>query len=803
MTLAAAILALSPKRFLDLQETAGTTAVDQGSAGQNSTYTNGVTLNAGSITPGEPSSTSASFDGTDDYVISVNAFDLAFADPNTLTFIGVFNVGTATGRRTLVATSDNNTASMPMFEVGGGGTRRLSAAVNGTFVAETPSNVVPDNTDCFAVYTRAGTGDTHTWWIGTKLDGLVKYTGAALAVHGTTAYVNGSQKKLTGARTPTSQRFSGKIRAVALIPTTVTDAQVRALFNAWLGAGTVTQIGTPQQANSASLPFTVPIPPERVAGDLLIVGAMIGDEATAITTPSGWTKAAERTATNVNLHQTIALFTKVSDGAETTFSVNAAAGTRGVAGSLCCTAGELAHVLTGELQSGSSIVFAEPQPTVDTTGDLLIYLTGGQTGTVGSSIFHLGADVTRPISLSDTAISRLGMGYIPSSPAGPAPAETTDTGNRNWAGIVASFAVPVPPIPAETTLITLPARARRQRRYPAATRTASGLVYLDTLATAGDPQITRSINGPDEANWTVDARPGLTHAGLTIDLPVTIPGGPGSRWTGRLDQPEIENGTLRAIGTAALLSRYYATADPGHPNALNHLDECVDNAIADGLPIIRRQSLPNSDGFAQSGTVRLDELLTTVADDLGKIWQVDDWSELRMFDVPTAVSYLLLATDAPAPTFNEYATTLQVLYVDDITTNKTVITVTDTTAAATFGVIQDQLDLTGRGAISAAAATSIGTNRLAQRAPRARWTEPFTVTPGQILSPGGVPVDLASIRTARLARLMLTDTSRSALADRGLPSTVLIGQLEMQGNVLAVSPVDTEGSRLRDLLARI
>ena len=67
----ASILGLNPLNYWRLGESAGVTAIDQGSGGNNATYTNGVTLGAAGSLAGD-ADTAADFDGVNQYVDAGN-----------------------------------------------------------------------------------------------------------------------------------------------------------------------------------------------------------------------------------------------------------------------------------------------------------------------------------------------------------------------------------------------------------------------------------------------------------------------------------------------------------------------------------------------------------------------------------------------------------------------------------------------------------------------------------------------------------------------------------------------------------
>src|SRR5260370_20615418 len=83
------------------------------------------------------------------------------------------------------------------------------------------------------------------------------------------------------------------------------------------------------------------------------------------------------------------------------------------------------------------------------------------------------------------------------------------------------------------------------------------------------------------------------------------------------------------------------------------------------------------------------------------------------------------------------------------------MSVTAAGAPALHGAMEAYADLSSAGPLTAGAAQAIGANVLA-RYQRASFAGPLTVRPGELLTPGGGPVDLGLDHCGTIVRLILS-----------------------------------------------
>lgn len=325
-------------------------------------------------------------------------------------------------------------------------------------------------------------------------------------------------------------------------------------------------------------------------------------------------------------------------------------------------------------------------------------------------------------------------------------------------------------------------------------------VCLDALGPISALRISTSINGDVGVSWEQWLDPKTDHTALTPGRLISVPVSLTSAWQGRMGAPQ--RGTVwnfAGDGLSTEPARWVALAATDN-NATN-LNEVVDAAIGRGWSVTRPASLPAlTDGSQVSGSLKVGEALGQVTQQLNEWWSINRAGQLTAFTLPTALSYILCASDtAGGRTATGFVTDVIVLYTDlaDFTTKS--LTRSNTTARAKYGRIEDIYDLTQFGPISTADAQAAGDNFLSVHAPRLKWTGAFQVTPGQLLNPGGTPVDLGTVQAGALVRVILTDpdTAAGETTTSG-PVQIMAGQTDydVDADVLSLTPLDTSPTGL-------
>ena len=259
--------------------------------------------------------------------------------------------------------------------------------------------------------------------------------------------------------------------------------------------------------------------------------------------------------------------------------------------------------------------------------------------------------------------------------------------------------------------------------------------------------------GPTAASFTFQGSSQINHPALQMGRIIHAYSGSALVWKGRLNSPQ--KGTpwnLTAVGVAAMAK--------DHVNGnLTTLNTQVDAAIANGLPWTRPNDLsafnptpPLGQTSPLSTTATLDDLLGQCVSQ-GDYWTVTPQGVLTMAGTPVfAGSYLLYITDWPAQTQGDFATVVYGLYTGGQ------VTVTATAAQiAKFGRIETTFDT---GTNSSGAATTAAQAKLAELLTPA-WSQQFTATRGQLLTTGGIPVDLATVRANISTRICALQTGDS------------------------------------------
>lgn len=322
--------------------------------------------------------------------------------------------------------------------------------------------------------------------------------------------------------------------------------------------------------------------------------------------------------------------------------------------------------------------------------------------------------------------------------------------------------------------------------------TGGDRVYLDTLGIVSSLSFDTSFPGGDlAAQWQIAAlNPRMTHRALAPGRRIGIPIGTTTAWLGKLQQPQrgdVWNCT--AVGRIDDAKRYMSFA-PTTGNALA-LNETVDNAITRGLGWTRPATLSTISNATDTGTITLDDALGQVSDALNQYWQLSRSLALTMSALPSTLTYLLVASDtAGGRTLEDYVTDVYVTYLDWDSYAPT--TILRSATSRPFGRVETTLDITNLNEIPLAQAQAAGDAYLAKNGARLRFLGAFTVTRGQLLNPGGVAVDLATVQAGSVIRVLLTDPDTAAGEVALGAVQLVVGQTsyDVDSDTLTVTPLD-------------
>lgn len=224
-------------------------------------------------------------------------------------------------------------------------------------------------------------------------------------------------------------------------------------------------------------------------------------------------------------------------------------------------------------------------------------------------------------------------------------------------------------------------------------------------------------------------------------------------WAGSLLEPDPSQDQLTATGAFregagfAAMAAGIATAIP---------DTAIDRAIGAGLRWTRPSSISSSAAKVDitQGPIFLDALLDTFANDSGMRWGVNALREVFVRADNTSPSYQTLPLEGgPGYALDGYASTLIGRYLDSATSTYKTATVTDATAEANHGHVEQLINLTTRGAITTAQATSQLNGLLTLGAAVPSWISSEEFSYGEILTMGGTAVALETVAAGALLRV--------------------------------------------------
>lgn len=329
-------------------------------------------------------------------------------------------------------------------------------------------------------------------------------------------------------------------------------------------------------------------------------------------------------------------------------------------------------------------------------------------------------------------------------------------------------------------------------------------VWLDGLGKISGLRYSSSYpGGAATASWQIALDMRAQHRAWTPGREIGIWCGGSRIWHGELDNPNRDTvWQMNAIGRPSDTKRFLAIA-PTSDNAAN-LNEVVDAAIVRGLGFVRPSSLPSISASAQipSGSVYIDDALQQVTTGLTvpQFWSVDNHDVITTSVAPTSASLILFATGVGGGRVTQgFATDVVVTY---LSATGVVSTVTVSASSRPFGVFEVPLDITDQGLLPMSQATAAGHAQLALNGVRLKFLDPFTVTYGQLVTIGGSPVDLATVRPGVGFNVIVTDPdSAGEVSLSGAVKCVGgVTDYDVDSNVLTLATTDYASDSLAEAL---
>jgi hypothetical protein len=263
-------------------------------------------------------------------------------------------------------------------------------------------------------------------------------------------------------------------------------------------------------------------------------------------------------------------------------------------------------------------------------------------------------------------------------------------------------------------------------------------------------------------------------------------------WTGTLDEPESTTSgwNLTAVGDGDLGQNFeaYYTDSPwptGQP------DEVINRAIARGLPWVNPGiGQPSSMWFGQApdpASQNVSDFLNLLCTRGSLTWYVNSQpggylgSDLSVFSLPTVVNRLLVCTQPVPRTLGGYVNYLFIRYeassanpTTSVAASYAYTTVENQQSINVHGELEDYLDLSNVGVMSASSAQAVG-NSILNIYQAASFAGPFTAQFGQLLNTGGAPIDPGTDQAGTVVKLILTDYGYGGEVTPQYPVTFIVG----------------------------
>lgn len=323
--------------------------------------------------------------------------------------------------------------------------------------------------------------------------------------------------------------------------------------------------------------------------------------------------------------------------------------------------------------------------------------------------------------------------------------------------------------------------------------------------------------GCDKAQWLLEVEPNYRTNAMDPGRIVRIVRGASVVWDGILDEPQPgTNGwTMTAVGAGnqgTNMRAFYTDAWP-----TNEPDESINNAISRGLrwtnPGIGQ---PAGAWFGQAvdqADQTISDLLNLVCSRGGLLWYVNSqpsgMNVLSVFNLPTVPQYNLVVTTPVGRTLGGNWNTIFLRYQASADNNTTgasatfgTVSVTNTQSVSLYGPMEQYVDLSNAGTMTAAQAETVG-NYVLSIYQRVTFNSSFVIQPGQLLTTGGQPVDLGCVQAGCVIQLVLTDFGYGGEVTSQYPISFIVGTYSWddQHQQATITPYQTLNQNLSSLLS--
>lgn len=333
-----------------------------------------------------------------------------------------------------------------------------------------------------------------------------------------------------------------------------------------------------------------------------------------------------------------------------------------------------------------------------------------------------------------------------------------------------------------------------------------GGVWAATIGAVGSLRWTTTAKGGlDTVTWRMSLPDTFDHQALRMGSLVELFAGPAPLGPAVLNEPNHtkDGWDFSAVGIFDDLYTAYLCLDSGG-NTTSIPDVAIDQAIADGFPVTRPTSL-SSVAFAEADETdflnNIGDLLDAWAESEGKRWRVNPDATITAAVDPTTPDWHLVPGAARIGLDSEdYASVLGLRFRDSASTFATVV-IEDTSASGKRRKAVP-VDLTGLGVITSGKATDIGEGMLAQGKARYAFSNAVSPSRFQLVTPGGTPAFLPSVRGGQLVRMF-------GVIDPQNPNNPhfdwVIGRTDYEAGAKAIelSPVELAARNLPDILTAV
>ena len=209
---------------------------------------------------------------------------------------------------------------------------------------------------------------------------------------------------------------------------------------------------------------------------------------------------------------------------------------------------------------------------------------------------------------------------------------------------------------------------------------------------------------------------------------------------------------------------------------------------------------------ADSASLFISDLLNLGCTKGGLTWLVStgqgSGNVLSVLPLPTTPNRILVAADPVAQTIADGPTTLYMRFQSAADHGKTAATygltsVTDSAREAQLGRTEDYTDLSSGGVMTSGATQAVG-NLVLKRFTRAAFSDPFTLSYGQLLNMGGAPADPGAFFCENAApmvcKLILADYTASGEINPG-SMNILIGAYQWDDGACTATATAFESVR--------